>query len=254
MNVIKAGCPETKHEVSHRLTPFFGIRDELSMQDGIVLRGERVVIPKSLQHQMVNRVYMYYAHTGMVISLSHARECIYWPGMSTDVKHFIEKCDVCREFDWWQSKETFNPHETPDLPWEKVGVDLFNFNGQDYLITVDYYSSFWEIDVVESTRSGTVIRKLKSQFARHSIPKTCTSDNGSQFSSNKFFESLAVSGTSSTSWSQVPQNIPRAMGKWRQPWSQRKQSWKSHGKQEPILTSRSSSIETHQCKAWIPAL
>ena len=37
MNVIKAGWPETKHEVSHRLTPFFGIQEELSMQDRIVL-------------------------------------------------------------------------------------------------------------------------------------------------------------------------------------------------------------------------
>lgn len=127
MKVIKAGWPETKHEVSHQLTPFFGIRDELSMQDGIVLRGERVVIPKSLQCHMVNRVH--YAHTGTASSLSQARECIYWPGMSTDVKHFIEKCDVCRAFDKRQSKETFIPHESPDLPWEKVGVDLFNFNG-----------------------------------------------------------------------------------------------------------------------------
>ena len=134
MNVIKTGWPETKHEVSHRLTPFFGIRDELSMQDGIVPRGKRVVIPKSLQHQMVKRFH--YAHTGTASSLSRARECIYWPGMSTDVKHFIEKCDVCRArvFDRRQSKETFIPHETPDLPWEKVGVDLFNFNGRDYLI------------------------------------------------------------------------------------------------------------------------
>lgn len=186
MKVIKAGWPETKHEVPHQLTPFFGIRDELSMQDGIVLRGERVVIPKSLQRQMVNRVH--YAHTGTASSLSRARECIYWPGMSTDVKHFIEKCDVCRAFDKRQSKETFIPHESPDLPWEKVGVDLFNFNGRDYLITVDYYSSFWEIDVLENTRSGTVIRKLKSQFARHGIPETCMSDNGSQFSSDEFRE------------------------------------------------------------------
>ena len=108
-----------------------------------------MVIPKSLQHQMVNRVH--YAHTGTANSLSQARECIYWPGMSTDVKHFIEKCDVCRAFDRKQSKETFIPHETPDLPWEKVGVDLFN------LITVDYYSSFWELYVLEeSTKSGTV--------------------------------------------------------------------------------------------------
>ena len=44
MNVIKADWSEIKHEVSLQLTPFFGIRDELSVQDGIVLRGERVVI------------------------------------------------------------------------------------------------------------------------------------------------------------------------------------------------------------------
>ena len=108
--------------------------------------------------------------------------------MSTDVKHFIEKCDVCHAFDRRQSKETFIPHETPDLPWEKVGVDLFNFNGWDYLITVDNYSLLWEIDVLESKRSGTVIHKLKSQFARHGIPEMCISDNGSQFSSDEFRE------------------------------------------------------------------
>ena len=84
------------------------------------------MIPKSLQRQMVNRVH--YAHTGMASSLSRAR-AIYWPGMSTDVKHFIEKCDVCRAFDKRQSNDTFIPHEAPDLPWAKVGVDLFNFNG-----------------------------------------------------------------------------------------------------------------------------
>jgi len=186
MKVIKGGWPKTKHEVSHQLTSFFGIRDELSMQDGIVLRGERVVIPKTLQCQMVNRVH--YAHTGTASSLAQARECIYCPGMSTDVKHFIGKCDVCRAFDKRQSKEMFIPHESPDLPWKKVAVDLFNFNRRDYLITVDYYSSLWEIDVLENTSSCTVIRKLKSQFARHGIAETCMSDNGSQFSFDKFRE------------------------------------------------------------------
>jgi len=71
-----------------------------------------------------------------VLSLSRARECIYWPGMSTDVKHFIEKCDVCRAFDKRQSKETFIPHESPDLPWEKVAVDLFNFDGRLLLLVL----------------------------------------------------------------------------------------------------------------------
>ena len=42
------------------------------------------------------------------------------------------------------------------------------------------------INVLENTSSGAVIRKLKSQFARHGIPETCMSDNGSQFSSDEF--------------------------------------------------------------------
>ena len=53
---------------------------------------------------------------------------------------------------------------------------------------MDYYSSFWEIDLLEDTRSATVIRKLKAEFARHGIPGTCVSDNGSQFISDEFKE------------------------------------------------------------------
>ena len=59
---------------------------------------------------------------------------------------------------------------------------------RNYLICVDYYSSFWEIDLLEDTRSATVIRKLKAQFARHGIPERCVSDNGSQFISDEFKE------------------------------------------------------------------
>ena len=51
---------------------------------------------------------------------------------------------------------------------------------------MDYNSSFWEIDLLEDTWSVTVIRKLKAQFARHGIPETCVSDNGSQFISEEF--------------------------------------------------------------------
>ena len=49
------------------------------------------------------------------------------------------------------------------------------------MITVDYYSNFWEIDRLEDTSSKTVIKKLKQHFARHGIP-----DNGPQFTSEHF--------------------------------------------------------------------
>ena len=41
---IKAGWPETKGELSHLVLPFFDVRDELSVCDGIVIRGETVTL------------------------------------------------------------------------------------------------------------------------------------------------------------------------------------------------------------------
>ena len=108
--------------------------------------------------------------------------------MSSEIKQFIERCEVCRAFDRKQPKETLIPHEVSDRPWAKVGVDLFTYRGRNYLICVDYYSSFWEIDPLDNATSGTVIQKLKSQFARHGIPETCVSDNGPQLTLVEFKE------------------------------------------------------------------
>ena len=181
IKVIKAGWPETKGELSHLVLPYFGKRDELSVDDGMVVKGERLVIPKSLRRDLMRRLH--YAHSGVVSSLSRARECIYGPRMGSEIKQFIETCDVCRAYDKRQPKETLISHEVPERPWAKVGIDLFRYRSHNYLICADYYSSFWEIDLLEDTRSATVIPKLKAQFAMHGIP-----DNGPQFISDEFKE------------------------------------------------------------------
>ena len=102
IRVIEAGWPETKGKLSHLVLPYFDIRDELSVYDGVVIRGERVVVPMSLRRDMLRRLH--YAHSGVVSTLSLARESIYWPGMSSEIKQFIERCEVCRAFDRKQPK------------------------------------------------------------------------------------------------------------------------------------------------------
>ena len=69
----------------------------------------------------------------------------------------------------------------PDL-----GTDLFLFNGHQYLITVDYYSSFFEVDKLHKTDPATLIEKLKRQFSRHGISEIVISDNGWQFAFIEF--------------------------------------------------------------------
>ena len=77
-------------------------------------------------------------------------------------------------------------HEIAERPWEKIGTDLYTINGQDYLIVVDYFSNFWEIDHLPNTTASTVIKKLKCHFARQGIPDIVISDNGPQFACEKF--------------------------------------------------------------------
>ena len=74
-------------------------------------------------------------------------------------------------------------HEIPTRPWEKIAVDLFQLNGRDYMVTVNYYSSFFEVDNL-TTKTAVVIRKLKAPLARHSIPDQVVSDNGQPFASD----------------------------------------------------------------------
>ena len=77
-------------------------------------------------------------------------------------------------------------HDLPDRPWEKVGVDLKQLQGRDYLVTVDCFSKFWEVDLLQSTKSDSVIRKLKAHLARYGAPSILISGNGPQFVSDEF--------------------------------------------------------------------
>ena len=67
-----------------------------------------------------------------------------------------------------------------------VGVDLFHWNGQNFLLVVDYHSKYREIKRLYSTTSVLVIQKMKMTFSRLGIPKVVRSDNGTQHSSRSF--------------------------------------------------------------------
>ena len=71
------------------------MRDEMSVQDGLIFKGERVVVPRAIRSDLMKRVHN--AHLGVNGCLNRARECLYWPGMSGDIKNFVSTCEVCGE-------------------------------------------------------------------------------------------------------------------------------------------------------------
>ena len=83
-------------------------------------------------------------------------------------------------------QEPLQPHDIPRRPWQKIGTDLFDWNGKPYLIVVDYYSRYPEVAELRDTKATTVIQKTKSLFSRQGIPETVISDNGPQYSSAEY--------------------------------------------------------------------
>ena len=77
-------------------------------------------------------------------------------------------------------------YEILNRPWSKVSADIFQLAGNNYLVMVDHYSDFFELDSLRNTTTSTVIRAINRNFARHGIPDECISDNGPQFDSHEY--------------------------------------------------------------------
>ena len=71
-----------------------------------------------------------------------------------------------------------------------MSTNLCDWNGNNYLVTVDHYSNFIEVDKLPNTLSKTVIKKLRTHMSRYGQCDIFISDNGPQFLSNEF-ESFA---------------------------------------------------------------
>ena len=163
---------------------FWNYRDELVVNQGIILKGTRVVVPPSMPHEILQRLHV--SHLGITKTKQHARTVIFWPGITKNITSYISQCDACNAFHDKQQQEPLICSEIPKLPWEHIAIDIFDWQNCQYLITVNYYSQFFELDKLHSLTSSAIIVKLKSQFSCHGIPKLLTSDNTSNFLSSEF--------------------------------------------------------------------
>ena len=174
--------PESK-SISEAVRPFYHVASELSVEDGLLLRGRRMIIPATLQKEILQRIHT--GHLGITKCREHARQSVWWPGLSTQLSQLIKSCkECCKE----QSQRALplHPSPLPDLPFQKVGTDLFEWKKKTYLLIVDYFSRFIEISLLSRTTAEDVIHHMKSIFARHGVPEIVISDNGPQYASEAF--------------------------------------------------------------------
>ena len=115
---ILEGWPEQRNQCSPESKDFWNYNDEFPKVDGLVLKGNRIVIPKSLQGHMLQQLHK--GHMGMEKCKCCAREVIFWPGLNADIDKFLEKCTTCISNRRKEQAELMKAHETPEIPWEKA--------------------------------------------------------------------------------------------------------------------------------------
>ena len=126
------------------------------------------------------------AHSGIEACLRLAREHVYWPGMCAQIKDLVQRCETCCSLARAQQKEPMASFDEATRPWQIVGSNICHFENRDYLVTVDFFSNFWEVDRLEQLTSECITRKIKIHFARYGVPERLRPDNGPQFSSQAF--------------------------------------------------------------------
>ena len=89
------------------LTRYFSFRDEISVYEGLVFKGECLLIPKLMRRKMKERIHK--SHIGVNGCLRRARECMYWPGMTAKLKEFIAQCETCRQYEVKQQRALDEP-------------------------------------------------------------------------------------------------------------------------------------------------
>eukprot|EP00794_Sanderia_malayensis_P013263 gene13263-14630_t len=153
-DVIFDGWPAHMKDCSNDLKPYWNFREDVSIENGLVLKGLRLVIPEQLRPGMLELI-----HQG----------------------HFGQ-----------QQKQPLQQHSAPSYPRQKVASDLFDYKGSVYLLLADYYSKFPIVRKLTSSTSAAIINHLKSIFAEHGMPETLVSDNGLQYASAEFKQFCSV--------------------------------------------------------------
>ena len=191
--VLRDHWPETaKTEYSS----FYIERHSFSVVQDILLFAGRLVIPSILRKEILDRLHQ--GHQGIVKTRALARSTVWWPGLSKDVASVVQSCPEC-ELYRREHPQPLIPTPTPRSEWTHVASDLFEWEGEDYLLIVDYYSRWFEISHLKSISSAAVINGCKSIFARMGIPESFHSDKGVQYMSKEFAQFAEYWGFTHTS-------------------------------------------------------
>jgi hypothetical protein len=190
-------CIKSGKWVDQGVTRYKQVRGELTDKNGIILRGQRIVLPPGLRGRAIGLAHE--THMGMTKTKQFIRSKLWWPGLDSEVEEMVKRCAVCQSVTP-EGGERLMPLKItpfPERPFSTVHIDLFGplASGETILGVIDEFSKWPELFVLKGgVSTEDVIGSLDKLFARYGYVDQVVSDNGPQFRSWRFSNYMQVKG------------------------------------------------------------
>ena len=119
---INTGFPCEKKNLLTDLHEFWPHKEMLSIESGLITCRTRIIVPREMRPEMLQ--YIHEGHQGKECCLLRARNTVFRPKMTFDIKQLIEKCMICQEYGKFQLL-IGTTQELPPFPWHTLATDLF---------------------------------------------------------------------------------------------------------------------------------
>ena len=176
MNLVQNGWPRHERAIPHCMRDYYRERGLLSVTDGVIVYKLQIVIPPNMRADILDRLHE--THQGITKCRERAAAAVWWPGIGKEITALVDRCAICQQRRSSQREQPLRPTELPELPWQKIAIDICQHQRNDYLVIIDYYSRWIEVKQLTSLTTECVITRLKAVFITHGVPGIIISDNG----------------------------------------------------------------------------
>ena len=160
--VVQYTCTSWPACVPETFASFQRKKEELSVENGCLLWGVRVVIPSSLRTQVKDQLHQ--DHCGISRMKAIARSYLWWPGLDQGLESLAKSCLQCSANKGTPPVAPMHPWIWPEAPWQRIHIDFAGpFMHKMSLVVVDARTKWPEVVVMSDTTAEKTVDALDCQ-------------------------------------------------------------------------------------------
>ena len=162
------------------------------------VKDDRIIVPQALRQRILRLAHR--GHPGIVRMKQKLRCSYWWPAMDAEAESHVRHCIGCQASSKSADKVYAKADKSVPVPeevWTKIALDITGPfvvapSNQKYIVAaIDYTLKFAAIHSCTDITSESILRWLDGLFCDFGLPEQIVTDNGRQFTSEKFENFLA---------------------------------------------------------------